>query len=73
MRGNSQVPPASGTNEHRVGYVLTHLGQVNGWTLAIGAGVLTVMFVSARLNRRIPGALIGLVVSPLVPIYHWYV
>ncbi len=57
------LPPTSGTNVHRVGYVLTHLGQVNGWTLGIGAAVLAVMFVSARVDRRIPGALIGLVGS----------
>ncbi len=43
--------------------VLTDLGQANGWTVAIGLGVLVVMFASARLNRRIPGGLIGLVGS----------
>ncbi len=57
------LPPTSGTNEHRVGYVLTHLDQANGWTVGIGVGVLAVMFVSARLDRRVPGALIGLVGS----------
>jgi sulfate permease, SulP family len=57
------LPPTSGSDQHRVGYVLTHLGQVNGWTVGIGAGVLAVMFVSARLGRRVPGALIGLVGS----------
>ena len=36
---------------------------MNGWTLAIGLGVLAVMFASARLDRRIPGGLIGLVGS----------
>ena len=57
------LPPTSGTNANRFGYVLTHLGQVNGWTVGIGAGVLAVMFVSAHLDRRVPGALIGLVGS----------
>ncbi len=57
------LPPTSGSNTNRVGNVATHLGEVNGWTLAIGLGVLVVMFVSARLDRRIPGALIGMVVS----------
>ena len=55
------LPPTTGSNPHRVGSVVTHLGQVNGWTLAIGLGVLAVMFVCARFDRRIPGALIGLV------------
>ena len=49
------LPSAGGTNLHRVAYVLTHLSQVNGWTLAIGVAVLAVMVVSARLDRRIPG------------------
>jgi high affinity sulfate transporter 1 len=57
------LPPTGGTNQHRVGYVLTHLGEVNGWSLGIGIGVLAVMLVSARLDRRIPAALIGLVGS----------
>ena len=40
------LPATSGGNEHRIGYVLTHLGQVNGWSLAIGVGVLVLMVVS---------------------------
>ena len=55
--------PDQRVEQHRVGYVFTHLGEVNGWTLAIGLGVLVVMFVCARLDRRIPGALIGMVGS----------
>jgi high affinity sulfate transporter 1 len=57
------LPTTGGSNTHRVVFVFTHLGQVNAWTLAIGLGVLAVMFASARLNRRIPGGLIGLIGS----------
>jgi SulP family sulfate permease len=57
------LPSTAGSNTHRVASVFTHLGEVNGWTVAIGLGVLVVMFVSARLDRRIPGALIGLIAS----------
>jgi SulP family sulfate permease len=57
------LPPATGSNAHRVGWVFSHLGDVNGWTLAIGLGVLAVMFASARIDRRIPGGLIGLIGS----------
>jgi sulfate permease, SulP family len=57
------LPLTSGSNQHRVGYVLTHLNEVNGWSLAIGLGVLAIVVVGARLDRRIPGALIGMVVS----------
>ena len=28
------LPPTGGSNEHRFGYVLTHLSEVNGWSLA---------------------------------------
>ncbi len=57
------LPSAAGSNTYRVGFVFTHLAQVNGWTVAIGLGVLAVMFVSAYIDRRIPGGLIGLVGS----------
>ena len=57
------LPPGTGSNAHRFGAVLTNLGEVNGWTLAIGLGVLVVMFACARVSRRIPGGLIGLVGS----------
>jgi len=57
------LPAPSGSNQHDVAYVVTHLDQVNGWSLALGTGVLAVMLVSQRVNRRIPAALIGLVVS----------
>ncbi|MFZ0249770.1 MAG: SulP family inorganic anion transporter [Acidimicrobiales bacterium] len=57
------LPTTTGSNGHRVASIFNHLGQANGWTVAIGAGVLVVMFVSARLDRRIPGGLIGLVGS----------
>jgi high affinity sulfate transporter 1 len=54
---------SGGTNEHRVGYFVTHLSSTNGWSLAIGIGVLALMFVSHRIDRRIPGALIALIGS----------
>ena len=57
------LPPTSGSNQHRVAYVLTHLNEVNGWSLAIGLGVLAIVVVCVRLDRRIPGALFGMVVS----------
>jgi high affinity sulfate transporter 1 len=57
------LPASTGTNQHRVAQVLTHLGDVNGWTIALGVGVLLMMAATVRIDRRIPGALIGLVVS----------
>jgi high affinity sulfate transporter 1 len=57
------LPAAAGSNAHQVGYVVDHLSEVNGWALGIGLGVLVVLFVSRRIDRRIPGALIGLIGS----------
>ena len=57
------LPAPSGGNAHRIGYIATNLSEVNGWTVAIGLGVLAVMVASARIDRRVPGALIGMVVS----------
>jgi high affinity sulfate transporter 1 len=50
----------TGSNLHRVGTVLTHLGQTNGWTLGLGAAVLAIVFTAERINRKLPGALVGL-------------
>jgi sulfate permease, SulP family len=57
------LPPTVGTDQHRVAYVVTHLDQANGWALAIGLGVLALLVVSQRIDRRIPAALIGMVLS----------
>jgi high affinity sulfate transporter 1 len=57
------IPASAGSNQHRIADVVSHLNEVNGPTLAIGAAVLAVMLVCSRLDRRIPGALIGMVGS----------
>jgi sulfate permease, SulP family len=60
------LPSTSGTTLHRVSDVIRHLGSTNGWTLAIGLAVFAVVVVAERINRRIPGALVGLVGSTVV-------
>jgi sulfate permease, SulP family len=60
------LPPTTGSDQHRVAYVLTHLDEVNGWSLAIALGVLAIVLVSLRINRRIPAGLIGLVGSAVL-------
>ncbi|MCT7046428.1 SulP family inorganic anion transporter, partial [Salmonella enterica] len=37
----------------------------NPYSVAIGAGVFLIVFLSERINARIPGALLGLVISTL--------
>ncbi|MEA2567645.1 MAG: sulfate permease, SulP family, partial [Actinomycetota bacterium] len=57
------VPGGGSSTVDRLGHIAHQLHQVNGWTLGLAATVLAVMLVAERLDRRIPGALIGLVVS----------
>jgi SulP family sulfate permease len=57
------LPRASGSTVHRVTFVLSHLGDTNGWTLGIGAVVFAIVVVAERIDRRLPGALVGLVGS----------
>ncbi len=60
------IPAASGSNANRIGSIALHLDEVNGWTLGIGLCVLAIMVVSARVDRRIPGALVATVLSTAV-------
>ncbi len=60
------LPSVSGTTVHRVIDVVRHLGSANRWTLAIGVVVFVVVLTAERLDRRIPGALFGLVGSTVV-------
>ncbi|HEX3334153.1 MAG TPA: SulP family inorganic anion transporter [Acidimicrobiales bacterium] len=57
------LSPTTGSNEHRIAYSFSHLGSANGWTVAIGVGVLVVCGVCERIDRRIPGTLFALVGS----------
>jgi SulP family sulfate permease len=55
------VSSVGGSNIRRVVHVVTNLGHTNGWTLGLGLGVLAVVFAAERVDRRLPGALVGLV------------
>jgi MFS superfamily sulfate permease-like transporter len=48
---------------HRVSVALSHLGKTNGWTLLIGVAVFAGVLASKRIDRRLPGALLGLIAS----------
>src|SRR5215471_3904215 len=52
-----------GTLPQRIMIVVRHLSETNPFTLVIGFGVLAIIIVSERLDKRIPGALIGLGVA----------
>ena len=57
------LPPTTGSDQHRFVYVVTHLSEVQGGAIAMGLGVLAVVIVSIRINKRIPGGLVALVGS----------
>ena len=60
------LPPTSGSTLHRLSEVIRHLSDTNGWTLAIGIGVFVVIAVSRRVDRRFPGAFVGLIGSAVL-------
>ncbi len=57
------LAPTTGSTLHRLSEVIGHLSDTNGWTLAIGIGVFVVIAVSRRVDRRFPGAFVGLIGS----------
>jgi SulP family sulfate permease len=57
------LPGASGSTVHRITHVVTHLGDTNGWALGIGAAVFAIVVAAERIDRRLPGALVGLIGS----------
>ncbi len=60
------LPTASGGTVHRIGVVASHLGHTNGWALGIGVAVFVVVVVAEHLDRRLPGALVGLIGSTAI-------
>jgi sulfate permease, SulP family len=59
------LPGGGGTLPDRVRKVTEQIGHANGWSIAIAAGVFAVLVLAERADRRIPGALIGCVLSTL--------
>ena len=59
------LPAANGGTVHRIAHAASHLDRTNGWALGIAAGVFMVIVVAERVDRRLPGALVGLVASTI--------
>jgi len=57
------LPSSDGPMLQRVAILAGHVNEANPITLFIGLGVLAVIAVSERINARIPGALIGLILA----------
>ena len=60
------VSTGSGGTLHRIRLATSELHLVNGWTVGIGVGVFAVVFVTDRVDRRLPGALVGLIGSTIL-------
>jgi len=60
------LPAGTGSTVHRVGVIANHLGQTNAWAVGIGLAVLVVVVAAERIDRRLPGALAGLIGSAVV-------
>jgi sulfate permease, SulP family len=57
------LPSPSGPMLQRLATLAGQLNEANAFTLLIGLGVLAIIAVSERIDARIPGALIGLVLA----------
>ena len=60
------VRSGGGSTVHRVTSALSKLGHVSPWTVAVALGVFAVVIAAERLDRRLPGTLVGLVGSTLL-------
>ncbi|MHB8696091.1 MAG: SulP family inorganic anion transporter [Solirubrobacteraceae bacterium] len=59
------IAAGSGGTVHRIAVAASHLGQTNGWALGIGAAVFATIVIAERVDRRLPGGLVGLVASTM--------
>ena len=60
------IPGGGTTTLGRLHAVIDELGSTCGWTVAIGLGVFATVIVCNRIDRRIPGALLGLVAATIL-------
>ncbi|MGA2520158.1 MAG: SulP family inorganic anion transporter [Acidimicrobiales bacterium] len=60
------IASASGSTAHRLASAAQHLRDTNGWTLGIGVAVFLVVVTAERIDRKLPGALFGMVGSTVI-------
>jgi sulfate permease, SulP family len=60
------IPKGEGDFFPQLGHVLTHLGDANGWTAAIGLGGLAVLLGLKRIAPAVPAALLVVVAGIVV-------
>lgn len=57
------IPKGKGNWFEQQWSTLTHLGDANGWTMAFAGGTLVIIVVCKLINRKIPGAVIAVILS----------
>jgi high affinity sulfate transporter 1 len=57
------IPGGQGNFFHQAWHVLTSLGEVNLWTLAVGAAAIVIMFLLGAIAPRVPSALVVLILG----------
>lgn len=60
------IAAPTGGDLHRIAVIATHLGDARAWSVGIGLAVLVVVVACERVDRRLPAALVGLVVATVV-------
>ncbi len=60
------IEGGSGDSIRQLAHVVTHLGDTNGPTLAVGVAALAVLFLGERFFPRLPGGLVVLVLGIVV-------
>jgi MFS superfamily sulfate permease-like transporter len=60
------LPSASGSTLHRAQVAVSQLHSINPWAMGIGIGVFTVVLLAELVDRRLPGALVGVVGSTIL-------
>ncbi|MGA7157285.1 MAG: sulfate permease [Acidobacteriaceae bacterium] len=61
-----KTPPVPGDFVSRIALLSHHLATINWQTVAVGAGSLAVILLWPRITRRLPGAIIAVVVATAV-------
>lgn len=51
------------TTIERIRHVIDQVGDVNGWSVGVAVGTLVLVIGAQRIDRRLPGALVALVLS----------
>ncbi|NNN10521.1 MAG: SulP family inorganic anion transporter [Acidimicrobiaceae bacterium] len=65
------IPKGGATVLSKLDHLISNLASVNFWSLGIAISVILIVYLSEKIDRRIPGAFIALVATiACVPLFH---